>query len=255
MKLETLCKTTLKSEPKQSTLLGADCLHPLESDTFLDIEAYKPVGDHIKVTLKTTFKGRNTWYAFQRHVAIVGEDDEIIFPATVKLVVPYFDQLDNSQEPYGTCNVTSAAMCLSHQGATRRHPEYRFPDELNRYCDKHGLDRHFPETLVTIIAAYGCKDEFTSVGTFNQLKRHLIQGKPAIVHGWFTASGHIIAVTGFNKSGFFVNDPYGELMYDHGSDTGYYDTYASGHGLNYSYELMENTCCTDNQFWLHRVSR
>ena len=134
-----------------------------------------------------------------------------------------------------------------------QHPGTRFPDELYQYCEDHGLDRHAPTVLQKIVQNYGFKDTFSTTASFAAVKEWLIQGNPVVVHGYFTPSGHIVVTTGYNAKGFVVNDPYGELMYNAGNS--YYDTYSSGSGLTYSYNLMYNTCCGGNEFWTHFISR
>lgn len=129
----------------------------------------------------------------------------------------------------------------------------RLPDELQDYCVAHHLDRHAPQDLAQVVQAYGCKDYFTRAATFKQVKAWLIQGNPAVTHGYFTPSGHVVAIVGYNEQGFIVNDPYGELMYN--PPHSYYNTYASGRGLTYSYNLIQNTRVTDKEFWVHFISK
>jgi uncharacterized protein YvpB len=251
--LKILCNTILKQQPIQADKLPDDQKQSIKAGTLLNIEAYKPESDHVKVTLSDqSFHSKNTWYVFQRHSAVL-DKNTVIYPSTVKLSVPYFDQLDNSENPYGTCNVTSIAMCLAYLGAKRQNPHQRFPDELSDYCDNHGLDRHDPYVLAKIVEAYGFKDNFRETATFEDVKEWLIQGNPAVTHGYFTKSGHIVTIIGFDAHGFIVNDPYGELMYS--TTSSYYNTYTTGAGLNYSYDLMNATCCEGNTLWIHFISR
>lgn len=251
--LKILCDTVLKQQPLQSSKLSDDQKQPVQAGTIFEIQSYAPVSDHLKVTLKNqNIQGKNTWYAYQRHAAIL-ENGKISFPTKVKLTVPYFDQLDNSENPYGSCNVTSVSMCLAYLGATRKNANKRFPDELQDYCAANGLDRHEPDALAKIIQSYGYKDTFKTTASFEDVKGWLIQGNPVVVHGYFTPSGHVVAIIGYTPQGFIVNDPYGELMY--APPNSYYNIYASGAGLLYSYSLIYNTSCTDNQFWVHFISR
>ncbi len=252
--LKVLCDTVLKQQPIQSSKLAAEQLQVVKAGTRLKVQSYSPVSDHIKVALADqSFQGKNTWFIYQRHGVIL-ENNLVIFPQTVKLSVPYYDQLDNSENPYGTCNVTSIAMCLAYLGASRKHPDRRFPDELQDYCADHGLDRHEPDVLAKVVGVYGCKDTFKTTASFEDVKEWLIQGSPVVVHGYFTRSGHIIVLIGYNNNGFIVNDPYGELSYN-GSDDSHYDIYANGAGLTYSYNLIYEVCCTDNEFWVHFISK
>ncbi len=144
-------------------------------------------------------------------------------------------------------------MTLSYLRASRKHPEKGFPDELNEYCSAHGLDRHEPLDLVKVVEAYGCKDTFKQKTNFQEVKEWLIQGNPVVVHGYFTQSGHIVCFIGYNPQGFIVNDPYGEIMYT--PYHRYYDTYASGAGLTYSYNMITALCCGDGEFWVHFITR
>ncbi|MBL1174430.1 C39 family peptidase [Pantanalinema sp. GBBB05] len=254
LQLKILRDTILKQQILQSTQLPNAQKQDVKAGTVFNLAAHVPASDHIKVTLANqALQGKNTWYAYQRHVAIL-EDGKISFPQAVRLSIPYYDQLDNSENPFGTCNVTSIAMCLAYMGIGRRRPELRFPDELYLYCEKNGLDRHEPADLKKLVEAYGCKDAFSTTASFERVKEWLVLGNPAVMHGYFTSYGHIVVAIGYNAKGFIVNDPYGELMYTAPGNS-YYDTYASGAGLTYSYNLIYNTCCTDKQFWVHFISR
>jgi uncharacterized protein YvpB len=251
--LKILVDTVLKQRPLQSSQLSDSEKQPVKAGTLFNLQSFAPSADHIKLALADkTFQGKNTWYVYQK-AAVILDNNETTFPSAVKLSVPYYDQLDNSENPYGTCNVTCMAMVLEYLGARRQYPQIRFPDELSQYCDKQGLDRHEPLDLVKVVKAYGCKDNFSKTASFQRVKEWLIQGNPAVVHGYFTPTGHIICLIGYNSKGFVVNDPYGEIMYS--PYHSYYDIYASGAGLTYSYNLIYNTCCSDGEFWVHFMSK
>ncbi|MER3435640.1 MAG: peptidoglycan-binding protein [Leptolyngbya sp. ERB_1_1] len=255
LQVKILVDTVLKQQPIESAKLPDDQKQSIKAGTILTINSFTPVADHLKVVLSDkTFQGKNTWFVFQRHAAILS-DGKISFPTATRLAVPYLDQLDNSDNPYGTCNVTSLAMVLSYFRVPPRNPSIRFPDELDRYCSDNNLDRHEPDALAQVAQAYGCDDRFSKTASFEQIKEWLIQGNPAIVHGYFTPSGHIICIIGYNEKGFVVNDPYGELMYSSNPSDSHYDIYTTGAGLTYSYNLMYQTCCGDNEMWVHFVSK
>lgn len=167
----------------------------------------------------------------------------------VKLDVPYRSQIDNRHNPGGSCNVTSVAMCLLWGDVTSRDKKVQLEDELYDYMETNNLNRHYPHDLATVVRNYGLNDVFTVSGRLNAVKSHLKAGKPVITHGYFTDFGHIIVLVGYDDKGFLVHDPYGEWF------KGGYDTSASGAYLHYSYELIERTCMTDNQFWVHFISK
>ncbi|USR89666.1 C39 family peptidase [Phormidium yuhuli AB48] len=171
-------------------------------------------------------------------------------PNQVNLQIPYLSQLDNVNNPHGSCNVTCVAMCLAYLG----HPHLnqwgdQLEDELYQYCLDNGLSRHSPVDLAKVVRAYGYQDDFQPDAKWGEVKDWLAAGNPIIVHGWFTASGHIIVIRGYNDRGWIVNDPYGE-WYEWG-----YDTQRTGEGLTYSYGMMSRVCGTDGDLWIHYVSK
>ena len=168
---------------------------------------------------------------------------------TVKLAVPYLSQLNNTENPTGSCNVTSVAMCLLWGGIAPQNKNTQLEDELYRYMENKGLSRHDPQDLATVVRNYGLKDRFTSKASFDAVKKHLTAGNPCITHGYFTDFGHIIVIVGYDDKGFLVHDPYGEWF-----STGY-DTTVSGAYLHYSYGLIKRTCMHDGDFWVHYVSK
>lgn len=159
---------------------------------------------------------------------------------------PYLSQLDNRENPFGSCNVTSVAMCLIYFGIVG-DGQGQLEDQLYDLCYVHNLDRHVPTDLERLFIIKGRKDKFKPDAKWADAKAWLIAGKPLIAHGWFTRSGHIIVIVGFNEKGWIVNDPYGEYF-----ESGY-DTSASGKELVYSYELMRRLCGDDGDLWLHFV--
>ena len=169
---------------------------------------------------------------------------------TVKLNVPYLSQLDNENNPYGSCNVTCVAMCMAYFGHPLMNPQTgeQLEDELYRYCIDNNLSRHSPQDLDKLMTIYGYEDDFQENAKWGDVKKWLDSGNPCIVHGWFTRSGHIVQIRGYNDKGWIVNDPYGQ-WYSSG-----YDTNASGAGLTYSYEMMKDVCGTDGDLWIHFVS-
>jgi GH24 family phage-related lysozyme (muramidase)/uncharacterized protein YvpB len=173
----------------------------------------------------------------------------------VLLPVPYLSQRDNSENPNGACNVTSFAMMFGYFGITKRTNAAQFEDELYRYMEDNGLARHSPIDLRNMARAYGLIVDFDSKATIEHVKKHLSSGRPVVIHGYFTSFGHIIVIIGYDEKGFIVHDPYGEWTsggYDRNDPDG---NNAKGKQLHYSYGLIERTCLTDDQFWVHFVDR
>ncbi|MBW4522538.1 MAG: C39 family peptidase [Scytolyngbya sp. HA4215-MV1] len=253
MFLKVITNTTLKRKPIASTDLPDDLKQPIERGKELEISSYLIERDHLKISLaKDKFKGFNTWYAFGGHVQVI-QDGKVIVPKpripSVKLNIPYKSQLDNEENPTGSCNVTSLAMCLQFLGAQRKTSSGQFEDELYRYAQDHGLSRHDPHDLAVVVEAYGCRDDFRSDATIDQVKDWLADGKPIVTHGYFTTFGHVVVFAGYDSTGFLVHDPYGEW-------TPYgYRTDLSGQYVHYSYNMIKSVCIPDGSFWVHFLSK
>lgn len=173
------------------------------------------------------------------------------------LKVPYKSQRDNKYNPSGSCNVTSIAMCLEYFGARSTDPQTQLEDELYGLCQSAGLSRHDPNDLAYMVNRYYQKyatDTFVSDGSVDDIKKAIDNDSPVVIHGYFTRSGHIIVIKGYDDKGFIVNDPWGEY-YAEG-----YDTSVSGEGLHYSYGLIARTCSPESEqnptnFWIHTISK
>jgi hypothetical protein len=170
------------------------------------------------------------------------------------LPVPFFSQLDNLYNPFGTCNLTSVAMCLSYFGIVG-DGDGQLEDQLYRYCLNEGLDRHSPIDLAAVCRWKGIPDDFRHDAKWGDAKTWIDSGKPLIAHGYFTRSGHIIVIRGYDdeaysgRGAWIVNDPYGE-WFPNG-----YDTSVPGAALSYSYSMMEDVCGSDGDLWLHFVGK
>lgn len=251
-----------------ASTLPPDQLHPISMGIRFLISSWLVEEGHLKFALDLPWAKENnfslgkfnTWHALasyvwlepyqevppqgQPSIARLETRDEVL------LKVPYLSQLDNALNPFGTCNVTSVAMCMAYFGHPVRNDQgQQLEDELNQYCLDHGLSRHSPTDLKKVLEAYGYKDKFQFDAKWQDAKTHLAAGNPLIAHGYFTKSGHIVTVIGYNTKGFVVNDPYGEWF------SSGYDNSRSGAGLTYSYGMMERLCGSDGDLWLHFVER
>jgi hypothetical protein len=168
-------------------------------------------------------------------------------------VVPYWSQLANASNPGGTCSVTSMAMITDFFGLTSAASlGQRTPDYLN---NRFGVRQTVPtlaDIFNTLAAEKGSalRDRGTVSGTFDQLRQRASQGKPTIVHGWFTNPGHIMVVIGYDGVNYTVHDPYGKWLLT----TGAYDTSVSGKNQKYpkaAFERVINDNGMGNDLWLH----
>ena len=171
---------------------------------------------------------------------------------------PYWKQTENHFEPERTCSLTSLAMITDYYGLTDPGANGRSPDYLFR---------KFGGVLQTVPALEKgfnqfAKDQGSPLrvaskqdGTIEELRRALAEGKPVIIHGWFTPSGHIVVVTGFDGEHYIVNDPNGRWD---GEKWGSYDTSVSGQQMRYTRKAFEyaiNDNGTGDDLWLHIFPR
>jgi uncharacterized protein YvpB len=222
----------------------------IKAGTILNLKSYQLDQDDLQVVLEQEIEGSDAWSLKQEEGAIV-EKNDIVVPIAKKLDAPYYNQLENLKNPSGSAGLTSLAMALTFLKAPRDRPTMRFADELYDYVEDNGLQNHDPYDLVKVAEAYKCKDVFSLKASFLQIKDWIVQGNPVLVHGYFTAFGHVVCIVGFDQKGFIVNDPYGELV--HSFDNRYYDLGRNGNGLTYSYNLMYELCGPD--VWAHFLSK
>lgn len=147
----------------------------------------------------------------------------------VNIDIPHLSQRDNQNVPGGTCNITCVAMCLMYYGIMPLSNQ-QLEDELFKVVARNGWDRHVHDDLAKLFRAYDIDSRFTTEATWESVKEHLRGGNPVIISGKFTKSGHIVVLRGFDETGFYVNDPWGEWF-----GSGYQNR--SGENLHYSYDL------------------
>lgn len=246
--IEILKPTYLKARPLQSTTLEDSQKVFIKPGFKAVLHSFLIERDHAKVAfLDKTFKNKNTWWVYLPHVKITTPKNQDISwhtPDEFRLKVPYFHQLDNVNDPTGTCNVTSVAMCLGYYG-------YKYtPDQLFNIArdNRPSLDIQSPFDLQKLIRLCGASDNFQISGKIEKIKLAINDKKPCIIHGYFTRSGHIVVIVGYNDKGLIVHDPYGE-WFSNG-----YDTSIDGEYLTYSYEMINRLCAPDGDLWTHVVS-
>jgi hypothetical protein len=268
MKIKVIQSTVFKQYARDSRqLLAADKVDVAVGREFA-IHSWKPMGKyHMKVALLGQFLGtppRNTWYVFKPHIRLMDKQGnpppppsspqppvrglKAGLPDSKMLNIPYKSQVDNWLNPSGACNVTSFAMVMAYF-QVQRWSTGQFEDELYRYMERQGLSRHEPGDLAQMAREYGAIDDFTMRGSLYDMRKAIAEGRPCIIHGYFTSFGHIIVVRGYDQDGFFVNDPYGEWTPDG------YRKGVNGAKLHYSDQLIQSKCSPEGKdyIWLHQL--
>lgn len=232
--------TVFKSEPAQSSELNDDDVCTLEAGDLLELRSVPDRGHngHLRLELARPRPGcrLTTGYVYEGHV----DTSAIDFPQN-PLDVPYYYQYFNSYEPCCTCGLTSGAMLLGYWGRNLT------PDTLYvRYGKSQGQS---PPGLAYIYRRELGYGQGTYAGTRAQIRRHLDAGRPVVIHGAFTGSGHIMIIIGYDETGWFVNDPAGRW-------TGCYRcgyanrTSTNGRGAHYSYSAMNSVMNSDGNIWM-----
>ncbi|AKG19962.1 C39 family peptidase [Calothrix sp. 336/3] len=256
MKLITTSNTIFKQSVLAISELAENEKIDIAAKTEFEVIAYLEMGDHLKFTLKTGFlTGRNTWVADINHIELIDDDGLKIIgeyklgdklPAKVNLPVPYFSQLNNQFQPTKTCNVTCVAMCLYYFGIRPKNRDRQLEDELFQFVESKGWDKYVHEHLRKLFIEYGVFNVFKTEATWEEVKVHLANKKPVIISGQFTRSGHIIVLRGYDETGFWVNDPYGEFFHSG------YRTDLTGENLHYSYKLVSSKSYSGSEkTWAH----
>lgn len=279
----------LKARPLKNSLLSPDEILTYKAGDEIFISAYTPKlqGKYIRVYLDE-FESRSVEIAPKQYYCI-GDDVEIflttlsrgesvaqqhppVLPPKVNLQVPYHSQLNNLENPYGACNVTSIAMVLKFYEVDSRTSEDINNDvQLEDVLFQKTLDwdaeygfggencsRHQPQFLIRLLREWAQQygggklqnSYFQNVTSEQEIKQHLVKENPVIVHGYFTNSGHIIVIKGYDETeGVWIcNDPNGKWLGDRG---GYADQSVSGADVRYSYADLDAVWNVDGESWCH----
>lgn len=233
-----LVNTTLKPNTQDSSKLSKDEIVTVREGNELEVHSYKMVeNNHIKVAFKdVTFLGYNTWFCFFPHIQLYDKSEN---GKEINLSVPYFFQLENRLDPFGSCNCSSIAMVMAYYGLKAKDPNIRLPDELNSYIKSKGWSRHSPYDLQKVVQDYGFKAEFKTTRSIEDIKNAIKSGIPVVLFLYLTRFGHIIVAKGYDetKRVFYINDSYGEYFLEG------YRTDFSGANVKYSYDLIEKVGC------------
>ncbi|MGA7932435.1 MAG: C39 family peptidase [Kovacikia sp.] len=264
--IKVLQTTLLKQSTADSSQIPAADKVQVAAGTVFNLQSWATApNSHLKLSLLWSTQGtppRNTWYAYAPHMQFISQQPKVIppppptpvlggLPAAKQLNVPYKSQLDNVLNPSGACNVTSFAMVMAYFQIKGTTGSGQLEDELYQYMENQGLSRWDPNDLVTMSQNYGLVNDFTMRGSLSDIRKAIAEGRPCIIHGYFTSFGHIIVVRGYDRYGFYVNDPYGEW-----TSSGYRNE-LSGKNLYYSNSLIQAKCSPEGEdhIWVHRLAK
>jgi hypothetical protein len=146
--------------------------------------------------------------------------------------VPYNDQLAMADgQGWRECFSASSAMLAMYWG---KEPNENVYDRLRaRYGDSTEADAQ-----LGALRSLGLDAHYQTDGTVALLKQEIDAGRPVAV-GWLcdgpvsapSGGGHWIVIIGYDDTGFFVNDPYGNCDLVNGGYLSHHD----GAGLHYSF--------------------
>jgi GH24 family phage-related lysozyme (muramidase) len=153
-------------------------------------------------------------------------------PGSKLLRVPYADQLAMADgQGWRECFSASSAMLAMYWG---KEPNENIYDSVRaRYGDSTSS-----QAQLAALRSLGLKADFRTDGTPPMLKEEIDAGRPVAV-GWLcdgpfsapTGGGHWSVIIGYDATGFFINDPYGNCDLLKGGYLSHHD----GAGLHYSF--------------------
>jgi len=247
--------TVLKRLPTDATRLSSADKITLPLGRVYGVDSYVTELEtkHLRVALTEEIPGYgNTGYLYPGHIWLRqgGKTIDIFpqLPKRIELNVPYFSQRDNPRYYWSTCNVTSIAMVLYYYGVRPQY-SYQLEDEmlqwiLSRYGEGAQTDH---SVLTQLIRAYGFESTFSTTRKWGEIDQEIAAGRPVILAGDFTATGHILTVIGYRPEGLIVNDPWGNAL------TGYTDT--EGRKLMYPNAYLNDVCGPSGNIWAHFIQR
>lgn len=156
-------------------------------------------------------------------------------PASIKLGVPYFQQVDNRHEPMRTCNTSSCAMVAKFLGAN-----ISGDDDYYQIVRKYGdTTDHGAQTRA--LREIGVQSTWRRDLGFADLDDSLLKGRPIVIgilhRGPLTAptGGHMIVIIGQRGRDYIAHDPFGSLLDPGGAYSG---AVTNGNGVVYPRDML-----------------
>lgn len=178
----------------------------------------------------------------------------------IKLATPYFSQMNNGvnygYQPYQQCNVTALSMCAAFFLDSQAKDDQGWEQRMMAAVVNSGGSPYSPQDLATAFNAEfpTLHDRFSSTAEIPEIIEHLDAGNPAVIHGYFTRSGHIVTVVGYpNSEQLFINDPYGE-WYPSGYDINGGTNQTKGKSNVFNRSTIDELC-NFGGIWTHFIKR
>jgi hypothetical protein len=171
------------------------------------------------------------------------------------LSVPYFYQYNNRLSPGSTCGATSAAMVMRLYGVNLNGQPVT-PDAL---VSRNGVAQfQSPEGIAQMLQREVGFAQYSRTGTRTLIRRQIDAGRPVIIHGYFTAPGHIMVVVGYDdaKQQWILNDPAGRWS-GRLRNGGYSTTNPTeGQSVPYSYQSFSDAVLGhDGDIWMSTAAK
>lgn len=241
------------SEYDRSSLLTYGPGEEVEISEISDAE-----GLHFKVKLSDPGLSSAWRYGYEPHWDIKISIDNPI-------EVPKLSQRNNQLRPADACGPTSITSVLRYYGYERPGGFEQMEDDITRWI----MDNYGPNTLlgvhpvladvVSIFSKGELKDKFTTGGSLEMFKREIDLGRPSVLAGDFTYSGHILVGCGYKPTSarsadeithVTVMDPYGRWGEIRGSyvntNVDYYD---------YSIKAFSQAMGRNDGWWMHLIHK
>ena len=116
--------------------------------------------------------------------------------------------------PDQQCNVTALAMVGSYHTVGPSSVDGSGYEEalLTTIVERLGGSPYVPKDMA---AGFNKQyptlyDQFYASATIPQICSAIDAGNPCVIHGYFTRSGHIVTVVGYDSTHLYIHDPYGE---------------------------------------------
>ena len=208
--------TWLKKQP-----IAAD---ELNADDKADVIAGRTIKDCTILERKNkhTFLelgfGLGKWWVFDEHwggLVTVPEIKPYAVDGDLRYLrnFPYFYQTDNGPEGWRQCQTSSIAMCLKYLDVPGINTDLDYLKITKKYGDTTSRYTHLDALKELNVYA-----KFTQTADDKDVKSQIDKGLPVVAgflhHGTVTkptGGGHYLVITGYSKTHWLVQDPYGEV--------------------------------------------